>query len=239
MNDDFSRLQRRLQWVLWAFAALWLVDLAYFVWVGDPRGVALVHDSAWTQAHWTFLRHFTNWGLYPFYILFLALYAYGYRRRLPELKLIAGAYILAQLLGSAFIVRVLKTILGRARPDATHLPNFGSEWHGLSWDGAHNSFPSGHTADIVTSVLFATLVVRSPWAAVALLLWALALALSRLALASHYPTDVLGGSAVALLASVFVIRAWLLPRLRHLRSVAAMGWWRSDAPAPVSEASLK
>ena len=61
------------------------------------------------------------------------------------------AYLLAQLLGSVLIVRVLKMTTGRARPDATSLPDFGSEWAGISWDAAHHSFPSGHTADIVTS----------------------------------------------------------------------------------------
>jgi len=60
-----------------------------------------------------------------------------------------------------------------------------SEWAGFSWDAAHHSFPSGHTADIVTSTLFAALLLRNRgrWRVPGL---AGALAISRLALAKHY-----------------------------------------------------
>ncbi|HJX19165.1 MAG TPA: phosphatase PAP2 family protein, partial [Acidiferrobacterales bacterium] len=192
---------------------------------GDAGSVAQVHRAAWTQEHYAFLRVFTNYGLYPFYVLFLALLAWGWVRHAPGLKLLAQGYLLAQLLGSVLIVRILKMTLGRARPDATPLPDFTSEWAGFSWDAAHHSFPSGHTADIVISTLFAALLLRNPWAVGACLVWAGALAMSRLALAKHYPSDALAGAVIAVAASLVVLHYWVLPRLGRAPLGAGVQWW--------------
>jgi len=225
----FAPLTRRLQLVTVALAAFAVFGLLLALAYGDSGGVAFVHRAVWTQEHYAFLRVFTNYGLYPFYALFLVLFAWGWYRRDPGLKLIAQGYFLAQLLGSVLIVRVLKMTLGRARPDATPLPDFGSEWAGFSWDAAHHSFPSGHTADIVTSALFAALLLRNPWAAGACLVWAAALAMSRLALAKHYPSDALAGAVIAVAASLVVLRYWMLPRLARPSFGAGVQWWGGTA----------
>jgi undecaprenyl-diphosphatase len=225
----FAPLTRRLQYVMAGFGTLAVLGLLLALTYGDSGSVALVHRAAWTQEHYAFLRVFTNYGLYPFYILFLVLFAWGWYRREPGLKLIAQGYLLAQLLGSVLIVRILKMTFGRARPDATPLPDFGSEWAGFSWDAAHHSFPSGHTADIVISTLFAALLFRNPWAAGVCLVWAAALALSRLALAKHYPSDALAGALIAVAASLVVLRYWLQPRLGRAALGVGVHWW-SDTP---------
>jgi len=228
-KPKFAALTRRLQFVTAAFAALAVLGLLLALVYGDSASVALVHRAAWTQEHYAFLRVFTNYGLYPFYILFLALFAWGWYRREPGLKLLAQGYLLAQLVGSVLIVRILKMTFGRARPDATPLPDFGSEWAGFSWDAAHHSFPSGHTADIVTSALFAALLVRNPFGAIVCLVWAGALAMSRLALAKHYPSDALAGACIALTVSVLVVRYWMLPRFNRMPPGAGLHWW-SESP---------
>ena len=225
-KPKFAPLTRRLQLVTAAFAALVASGLVLALVYGDAGSVAQVHRAAWTQEHYAFLRVFTNYGLYPFYVLFLALLAWGWVRHAPGLKLLAQGYLLAQLLGSVLIVRILKMTLGRARPDATPLPDFASEWAGFSWDAAHHSFPSGHTADIVISTLFAALLFRNPWAVGVCLVWAVALAMSRLALAKHYPSDALAGAAIVLVVCVLVVRYWLVPRLARLRGLGAIGWWK-------------
>jgi len=225
-KPTFTPLTRRLQFVTAAFPALALLGLLLALVYGDSGSVALVHRAAWTQEHYAFLRVFTNYGLYLFYILFLALFAWGWYRREPGVKLLVQAYLLAQLLGSVLIVRILKMAAGRARPDATPLPDFGSEWIGFSWDAAHHSFPSGHTADIVTSALFAAILFRNPWAVVVCLAWATALALSRLALAKHYPSDAIAGAVIAVAASMVVLRYWLLPRLERQPPFPLPNWWR-------------
>jgi membrane-associated phospholipid phosphatase len=212
--------------VLAAFAILLGAGLVAALIFGDAGGVFAVHRATWTQAHYAFLRGFTDLGLYPFYILFLALFGWSYRARAPELRKFALAYLIAQLLGSGLIVRILKMTLGRARPDATPLPDYASEWIGFTWDSHHHSFPSGHTADIVTSALFAALLFRNPWAAAACIAWAVALGLSRLAVAKHYPSDALAGAVIALTVSVLVVRYWLLPRLAAARQPSGLlRWW--------------
>lgn len=224
MSEKFAPLRRRLIAVTLAFAALAALGALFALAYGDAGSVARVHGLGWTQAHYAFLRVFTDLGLYPPYLLFLALFAWSYRSKALDLRRLAQAYFIAQLLGSTLIVRILKMTLGRARPDATPLPDYGSEWAGFSWDAHHHSFPSGHTADIVTSALFAALWFRRPWAAALCLAWAVALGLSRLAVAKHYPSDALAGAAIALAVSVLVVRYWLVPRLANRAS--GVRWWR-------------
>jgi membrane-associated phospholipid phosphatase len=232
VNPDLFPLKRRLLFIVLALATLAVAGTALAFFFGDGGSVQRVHSASWTQANYAFLRRFTDLGLYPFYILFLALFAWSYRRPAPDLRLIAQAYLIAQLLGSGLIVRILKMSLGRARPDATPLPDFGSEWAGFSWDAAHHSFPSGHTADIVTSALFAALLFRNPWAAAFCVAWAVALGMSRLALAKHYPSDAVAGAVIAVTVSVLVVRYWLLPRLERVTTPRAVRWWRRGNSGP-------
>ena len=224
-KPKLASLTQRLRVVTSTFVAFAAFGLVFAVIYGDSGSVALVHRAAWTQEHYVFLRVFTNYGLYLFYVLFLALFAWGWYRRDAGAKLLAQSYFLAQLLGSVLVVRILKMTTGRARPDATPLADFGSEWAGFSWDAAHHSFPSGHSADIVTSALFAALLFRNPWAAAACILLAVALAMSRLALAKHYPSDALAGAVIALAASLVVLRYWLWPRLARAPLGAGVQWW--------------
>jgi len=228
-KTKFAPLNHRLLIVTSAFGVLALLGLLLALTYGDSGSVALVHHLNWTQEHYAFLRVFTNLGLYLFYILFFVMFAWSWYRREPGIKLFVQAYLLAQLLGSVLIVRILKMSTGRARPDATSLTDFGSEWIGFSWDAAHHSFPSGHTADIVTSALFAAILFRNPWAVAVCLAWATALALSRLALAKHYPSDAITGAVIAVAASLAILRYWMLPRLGSTPLSAGMRWW-SAAP---------
>jgi membrane-associated phospholipid phosphatase len=225
-KPKFAPLTRRLRLVTAAFSALAVIGLLLALAYSDSGSVTLVHQAAWTQEHYALLRVVTNYGLYLFYILFLALYAWGWQRREPGLKLFVQGYLLAQLLGSVLIVRVLKMTTGRARPDATPLPDFGSDWAGFSWDAAHHSFPSGHTADIVTSALFAAILFRNPWAVAVCVVFAVALSLSRLALAKHYPSDALAGAIIAVAVSLLVLQYWLLPRLNRVAPGTVLQWWK-------------
>jgi undecaprenyl-diphosphatase len=215
----FGRVALVLVVLLATAAGAWLA-------IGDGEIVTRVHFSHWVQRHYAWVRAFTDYGLYPFYLVFIGLFLYGYFRKERWMLLIAQAYLWAQLLGGVLVVRVLKMALGRARPDASPLPGFESEWIGFTWDAKHHSFPSGHSADIVTSAVFMALVLRAPWAAGLVMLWAVALAFSRLALAKHYPSDALMGALVALSACYLVLRYWLLPRLERPPPFPLPGWWR-------------
>lgn len=219
-------LARRLIRATQGFALLLALGLGATLVIGDGELVTRLHFSRWVQRNLDLVRVVTDYGLYPFYALFLLLLVYGLVRGETWMKRLVQAYLLAQLLGSVLVVRVLKMTLGRARPDATPLPGYESQWAGFSWDAAHHSFPSGHTADIVTSAVFMALLVRAPWAAWLFGAWALILALTRLALAKHYPSDALAGALIALIACYGVVRWWLLPRLSRQPPFPLPRWWR-------------
>ena len=58
----------------------------------------------------------TNWGLYLFYAIFLALFVTSFVRKNRKLTNLCLAYLKAQLIVSFAAVRFLKIVLGRARP---------------------------------------------------------------------------------------------------------------------------
>ena len=126
----------------------------------------------------------------------LACLALWLARRRLESMLLGGALVAASAL-----VYVLKAVVGRVRPDL---------WQADGYWGS--SFPSGHTLSVAALATAAALCVGRLWprrstAAMALaMLWIGAVALSRLVLGVHWPTDVLAaiclGASMPLLASL-------------------------------------
>lgn len=117
------------------------------------------------------------------------------RRRFEVLLLVAST------LTSTLLIYALKTVVGRDRPTL---------WEVQSYWGS--SFPSGHTLATAAFATAAALCLARIWprsgtpAMVAATAWAVAVALSRLVLGVHWPTDVLAalclGAFIALSFSV-------------------------------------
>lgn len=96
----------------------------------------------------------------------------------------------AIVLGGALIVTLLKAAIGRPRPDLLPHQDLVSS----------ASMPSGHAANnLIVWLAAARLWTRSPWPAVAALLFAGAVGLSRVMLAVHWPSDVLVGWAIGII----------------------------------------
>lgn len=112
----------------------------------------------------------------------------------------------ASMLAATLLVYVLKAVVGRARPALWQ-----SEWY---WG---SSFPSGHTLSTAAFATAAALCLARIWprsatiATVIALLWTGLVALSRLVLGVHWPSDVLAalclGAFIPLLFSVLFDRA--------------------------------
>lgn len=121
------------------------------------------------------------------------------------------AILLALVLSSLISLGVLKTLVERPRPCTIWLPAF------LSYCPPSFSFPSGHT-----TAAFAT--VGVVWMMRSSLLWpvliaALLMGLSRMALFVHYPTDVMAGLIVGLGSGFIVASLVRWNERRHMNDL--------------------
>ena len=144
----------------------------------------------------------TNWGLYLFYAVFTALFVYSFIGKNSKLTGQCLAYLKAQLIVSFAVVRFLKILLGRARP------GHGADFTFFSLNSDYNAFPSGHSADAFVSGLFLYyLLKQSKYAAWRFLplIFAFCIAVSRVLVSAHYPSDVAGGMAIGIMGAWFFI----------------------------------
>lgn len=154
--------------------------------------------------------------------------------RVSQLVLAALAvrlgFLFAAVATPGLIVTLVKRLIGRARP-------YGFEaygplsFHSLNWNNAYASMPSGHsTSAFATAFALAALLPR--WRA---LFWAfaVAIAVSRVAIGAHYPSDVVAGALVGLLGAIAVRNWFAMRRLgfvvapdRSVRTMAGPTWQR-------------
>ncbi len=143
---------------------------------------------------------FTHYGLYFFYLVFAVYGGYAFIARDRKRLKFCWAYIKAQLIFSLVIVRVLKTVLGRSQP------GYGSDFNFFEIGFKYNAFPSGHSADAFVSALFLFFLFKhSKYDRYRFLplIYASMIAVSRVFVSSHYPSDVAAGIAIGSLG------AWL------------------------------
>jgi membrane-associated phospholipid phosphatase len=117
-------------------------------------------------------------------------------------------FLFAAIALPGLVVTIVKRLIGRARPlvggsvdPFLFLP--------LGWKVEYASFPSGHATDAFA----AALAVGALWPKARPWMWtyAVLIAVSRVVLTAHYPSDVLAGAIVGVSGAVLV-RAWLASR---------------------------
>ncbi|MDJ0357420.1 phosphatase PAP2 family protein [Paenarthrobacter sp. PH39-S1] len=136
--------------------------------------------------------------------------------RRPLTALAFGSTVAAGWLSS----EIGKITVSRLRPP-------GSVTHALILENGHDSFPSGHTAFAVALVWGAVLVLaRTPRqrtvTAVVGGIFAVMVALSRLYLGVHYPTDVAGSLLISTAGILFWLPLWnnlIEPRLSRISRI--------------------
>ena len=134
-----------------------------------------------------------------------ALLAFGLVRKHPLFRQAGFESLIAQA-AAGLTTQALKHLIGRPRPRMTHGGGF---QFGPSWDTGLDSFPSGHTAaSFAVAAVLARRFPRAWW-----LLYGAAsfVALSGVMRGSHFPTDVVAGVGLGLVAGYVVanpIRAW-------------------------------
>jgi len=126
-------------------------------------------------------------------------------------------FVFAAIAAPGLFVNIVKRVIGRARPfvegsDTWAFTPFG-------WQAAYASLPSGHA-----TTAFAALVAIGalfPQARAPMWIYAVLIALSRVIVSAHYPSDVLAGAVVGA-AGALIVRHWFAARRLAFR-VAADG----------------
>jgi undecaprenyl-diphosphatase len=113
------------------------------------------------------------------------------------------AIVFAVVAVAGLINDLLKIVFGRARP-ALWLAGDESGFGFFRVGARFASFPSGHTATSVAAALvFGALLPRWRWPFLAA---ASLIALSRIGVGAHYPSDVVGGAIIGGLVAAALIR---------------------------------
>ena len=207
-------MSRRVAWTL-SLLGLALA-IALLVAYGDQPISALFYagDGPWVG----FFSRLTVVGSAVVYLvplgfaaLFLLLAARRAARRLRAARLRLASrlmFVFAAIALSGLTVDLIKVLVGRTRP---YLWRDEGLYHFAppGWSSLYQSFPSGHSANVFAAAL-ATAMLLPAWRWP---LFALAglLALTRLAVGAHYPSDVVGGAAVAIFVTL-ALRRWCASR---------------------------
>jgi undecaprenyl-diphosphatase len=192
-----------------------VVLLAVMIFVDAAAIRAAKQAPSWLVEPFQFVTDFgrSGWFLIPLGALLvaIALVLSPPLSRLGQLVLASlsvrlGFLFLAIALPGA-VVTVAKRIVGRARPVVAGEDVFLYKF--FLWRADYASFPSGHaTTAFSVAVAFGAL-----WPRLRPLLWtyAIAIALSRIIVTAHHPSDVLAG-AIAGAVGALLVRDWLAAR---------------------------
>jgi undecaprenyl-diphosphatase len=213
-----SRARRAEPPVDWRRAGLLAAaGVAFVVFVAiayDARAIAWSHTlSPGVRGFFGWITRFgtSGWLLIPSGIIVIVV-SLGDWRRVSRASAAAwweiatfAAVLFAVVAASGIVTDIIKPIVGRARPDYVHggviaLTPF-------SFGGySHYSFPSGHAttmAAVAMLVAFVPSVVTVP-----VVIAAAAVAVSRVIIDAHFPSDVAGGTMVGLAVGYFILR-WM------------------------------
>lgn len=191
--------------------------------VADLHG----HWPAWLQRPAQLMTDIglSGWYLIPAALVLLAMNLVDWRKAPPRslLRLYnwtgLAFYVLLSVGLSGLIVTILKRFIGRARP---HVEEGAFSFEPFS-SASYASFPSGHSTTVgaMTAILFLFLP-RARWIIVPLGLW---LAVTRILVSAHFPSDVIAGFSFGF--GTAVLMAMIFARLGYVFRQSGAG-----LPAP-------
>jgi undecaprenyl-diphosphatase len=183
--------------------------------IDAPVSNAAKHLPRWVI---TFFEEITDfgkgaWFAWPLGILFVALAAMapsapGYARKVLATIMVRVGFLFVAIGLPGLFATLIKNMIGRARPSLSGVsdPTLFDPFH---WSPAFASLPSGHA----TTAFAALAAIGSLWPRwrTELLIYALLIAVSRVVILAHYPTDVAAGALVGI-GGVWLIRRWFAAR---------------------------
>jgi undecaprenyl-diphosphatase len=195
----------------WAFGAASLAVLALAFALDDPVDAALQLPSQ--NPARAFARWLTVWG--DWWVAGLAglalatiLFLLRKSRHAQSVLIVTGAGLFTGLTAT-----VLRSVIGRARPNAAVAQGFYGPWHAGHWIiGKYEfaSFPSGHAATLIGLTVAAWAFSRP--AGILIGVFAALVSWSRVAQSSHHLSDIVASAILAL---------WLAPCLTRMLQTAA------------------
>jgi undecaprenyl-diphosphatase len=170
----------------------------------------------WVRRIFNWITWFGNsgWFLWPTGILLLVIAA----SPREKLTLFSQAVLAAIAVRTGFIflaigvpalfVTIIKRVIGRARPYVWESVDPYS-YAPLVWNSAYASLPSGHA----TNAFAAAVAIGALWprARVPMWIFALVIAISRVVVNAHYPSDAIAGAIVGTIGALLV-RGWFAAR---------------------------
>lgn len=139
----------------------------------------------------------------PYFIIGALLY-YIFRKKNSELALFGKMLFLSVLL-SGVAANIIKFIFGRWRPKALLEDGlYGYEWFEVGY--IQTSFPSGHSATMLSVTVLLSLFLprlRYPF-----ILFGVLIALSRVVINAHFLSDVIVGSLIGILSSLYIYKRY-------------------------------
>jgi len=203
---------------------------------------AVAHLPRWVIWFFDEITDFgkSGWFLWPLGILFLAGAALlqslsPLSQRVLAAVMVRIGFLFVAIGAPSLFVTIVKRFIGRARPLVTGIAD-PYVFDPFKWSAAYAGLPSGHaTTAFAVLAAFGSL---WPRARTILLIYALLIAASRVAVTAHYPTDVAAGALVGIVGVLMVRRYFALrllgfsvgldgtmhqfpgPSLRRIKSVA-------------------
>lgn len=169
---------------------------------------------------------FTHGALYAFYPVYAFFLLRGLRGKKIEDVLFTLCYLAAQFAIAALLCRIVKIAVGRPRPMT------GGPLQHFSFGWGYQSFPSGHTTEIIGSGLpfiwryksFSRYLLPLGVGVVVA-----AVAFSRIYLSMHHPTDIWGGLVFGSLSGyvAWALYGYLIVRWRRLLPEKITSWFQS------------
>lgn len=179
--------------------------------IGQARGL-----PKWLHRVFAWITWFGNsgWFLWPTGILLL-LIAASPAAKLPRFSqavlaaiAVRAGFIFLAVGIPALFVTLIKRVIGRARPYVWEIMDPYS-YAPFVWNSAYASLPSGHA----TNAFAAAIAIGALWPKARLPMWifAVVIAMSRVVVNAHYPSDVIAGAVVGTVGALLV-RGWFAAR---------------------------
>lgn len=205
-SDMFGRIRDFLLYLVMSktflsitgFVILSFLCAASYVWF-DKLPIDFFLDYKGTVFHQTF-EQITKFGESQWYLAGGLLLWLFYRKK-DSWKALGGLLLFTSVAISGIAANILKIILGRARPRLyIHEQIYGFDFFHIDYSWL--SFPSGHAATAFGAA--SVLALLYPRYKVPLYAAGTLVALSRIVLTQHYPSDVIAGSVLGYCTTLFL-----------------------------------